>query len=612
MERPLEFRVLGPLEVVMGGRALALGGSRERALLARLALSANRVVTSESLAEDLWGEALPAGATQALQVYVSRLRKVLREGGLDHVLVTRPPGYLLRVDALAVDAALFEALAARARDLSASGDHEAAATALGDALALWRGPALADLVHAPFADAERARLEEERLAALENRIEADLACGRHGELIAELEALTRAQPFRERLWAQRMLALYRSGRQAEALRAYQELRCLLGEELGIEPSAALRRLETAILRHEPEVEWQPPPTSSRAPSPTSARGTRTPAPPAGASRSNGVSGPTTLPPPYRMPFVGREGEFLRLRRRLAQAVSGRGGLVLLSGEPGIGKTRLAEELADQARREGAQVLWGACFGGEWMPPYTAFAEALESAVLSADPEELRTDLGFGGAPLARLVPLLGKVLPDLPEPVPLQPDEERLRLLDAVAQLLIARSRRVPLLLCLDDLHWADGGTIAMIVHLARFACGHPMLVVGTYRDVELVRTHPLAEVLPTLRHGTGFEHIRIEGLPAESVHTLVAALAEHEVCEAAVAALASETAGNPFFLQEVVAHLVEEGKVYLGLDGRWASGLAIGELGIPEGVREVIGRRISRLSKEAARLLGVASLFES
>jgi DNA-binding SARP family transcriptional activator len=595
----LEFRVLGPLEVVMGGRGLALGGSRERALLARLVLSANRVLTSQTLAEDLWGDALPAGATQALQVYVSRLRKVLREGGLDHVLVTRPPGYVLRVDALAIDAVRFEALTARARDLSALGDHEAAAAALGDALALWRGPALADVVHAPFAAAERARLEEERLAALEHRIEADLACGRHGELIAELEALTRAQPFRERLWAQRMLALYRTGRQAEALRAYQELRYRLGEELGIEPSAALRRLETAMLRHEPEVEWHPPPERSLEAVPEA--GVSAPA----------QEGTEAAAAPSRMPFVGREGEFLRLLRRLAEAASGRGGLVFLSGEPGIGKTRLAEELAGQASREGAQVLWGTCLGGEWMPPYTPFAEAIDAAVRRADPEEVRTDLGLGGAPLARLVPALRKVLPDLGEPVPLQPDEERIRLLDAVAQLLIARSQRAPLLLCLDDLHWADGGTVAMIAHLARFACRFPMLVVGTYRDVELVRTHPLAEALPTLRQGAGFEHIRLKGLSADAVHTLLATLAEHEVSEAAVAALATETAGNPFFLREVLTHLFEEGKIYRGPDGRWASDLAIRELGIPEGVREVIGRRISRLSKEAARLLGVASVFE-
>jgi DNA-binding SARP family transcriptional activator/uncharacterized short protein YbdD (DUF466 family) len=601
----VEFRILGPLEVVVGGRGLALGGSRERALLARLVLSTNQVVPSQRLAEDLWGEALPAGAIQALQVHVSRLRKVLREGGLDHVLVTSPPGYVLRVEDEAVDAARFEALVARGRRLSAGGDHQAAGAVLRRALALWRGPALADVVLAPFARAEGARLEEERLAALEDRIEADLACGRHGELIADLEALTRAHPFREQLWAQRMLALYRAGRQAEALRGFQELRRLLGEELGIEPSAALRRLESAISRHEPELDWQPPravvpPAStlleadSHSEAPFEAR------PEAGAAAV----------PPARMPFVGREGELSRLVRRLAGAASGGGGLVLLCGEPGIGKTRLLEELARQARREKARVLWGACFGGGWTPPYAPFAEAIESAVLSADPEELRADLGLGGPPLARLVPALRKVLPDLPEPVALQPDEERLRLLDAVAQLLIARSRRTPLLVCVDDLHWADGGTMAMLAHLTRSAHAHPILLVGTYVDVELQRT-PLAEALPMLRRGVGFEQIRLEGLPTGAVGALLAALAEHEVPEALVAELASETEGNPLLLREVVAHLVEEGKVYRGSDGRWTSDLPIRELGVPEGVREVIGRRLSRLAGEATRLLAAASVVE-
>ena len=254
----MEFGILGPLQVLRAGRSLTLGGGQERALLALLLLSANRVVSGERLAEDLWGDHPPEGAAQALRVGVSRLRKALREAGDDGVLVTQAPGYLLRIDPEALDAARFEALLAKGREQAAAGEQKEAAVTLGEALALWRGPVLADLADAPFARAEAARLEEARLAATEERVEADLACGRHAELTAELDALTRAHPLREHLWAQRMLALYRSGRQAEALRAYQDLRLLLGEELGIEPSAPLRHLEAAILRHEAELDWLPP------------------------------------------------------------------------------------------------------------------------------------------------------------------------------------------------------------------------------------------------------------------------------------------------------------------------------------------------------------------
>lgn len=236
----MEFRILGPLEVVHEGRPVVLGGARERALLALLLLSANRVVSSERLVEDVWGGSPPEGAAQALRACVFRLRRALRAAGGDDVVLTRPAGYLVHVDPDALDAARFEALVARARAQMEGGDHAGAAETFRQALALWRGPALADLPDAPLARAEATRLEEARLAATEERIEADLACGRHTELVGELEALTRAHPLRERLWAQRMVALYRAGRQAEALRAYQELRRLLGEELGIEPSEAVR------------------------------------------------------------------------------------------------------------------------------------------------------------------------------------------------------------------------------------------------------------------------------------------------------------------------------------------------------------------------------------
>ncbi|MDT7713359.1 MAG: hypothetical protein QOG46_2117, partial [Pseudonocardiales bacterium] len=250
----VEFRILGPLEVAHEGQPVALPGSRERAILVLLLLSANRVVPAEHLVEDLWSGKVHEGAAGALRVFVSRLRKFLREAGSDAIVLTKPPGYLLQIERDALDAARFEDLLTEGREHAARGDHETAAARLREALSLWRGPALADVADAPVARAEAARLEEARLAAVEERVEADLACGRHVEVVPELNHLTNAHPLRERLWGQRMVALYRSGRQAEALRVYQELRRLLAEELGLEPSSELAHLENAILRHAPELD----------------------------------------------------------------------------------------------------------------------------------------------------------------------------------------------------------------------------------------------------------------------------------------------------------------------------------------------------------------------
>jgi hypothetical protein len=316
--------------------------------------------------------------------------------------------------------------------------------------------------------------------------------------------------------------------------------------------------------------------------------------------------------PTRMPFVGREAEVRRLSARMTEAAAGRGGLVMVAGEPGIGKTRLAEELTEAAARDGWSVLWGRCFERDWAPPYAPLAEAIETLVATAGAEELRGELGPGGPSLAQLVPTLRQVLPDLGEPVPVQPDEERFRLLDAVAQLLAARSAKAPLLLLLDDLQWADKGSIDMVRHVARLAPQHPLLIVGTYRDTDLARTHPLAEALGALRREAEYERVHLRGLEPEAVRKLLSAVAEHELPEAVSAAIAEETEGNPFFIREILRHLIEEGKVYPGPDGRWTSDLPVRELGIPEGVREVIGRRLSRLSAAANRLLGVACGFEA
>jgi len=245
-ETTVEFRILGPLEVVEAGRPLTLGGPRQRALLAILLTRANEVVSNDRLIDGLWGARPPRTATNALQYHVSQLRKTL---GPSKAIVTREPGYLIRVGPHELDLLRFEQRVAEARQAPA--DH--ASRLLHDALSLWRGPALADLANEPFVQAEILRLEELRLAVLELRIETGLALGRHRELVGELDVLVHEHPLRERPRAQLMLALYRSGRQAEALDRYREGRHLLVDELGIEPGLELQELEKAILRHDLEL-----------------------------------------------------------------------------------------------------------------------------------------------------------------------------------------------------------------------------------------------------------------------------------------------------------------------------------------------------------------------
>jgi predicted ATPase/DNA-binding SARP family transcriptional activator len=303
-----QFSLLGPLSVSSDGEPIALGGQKRRALLAVLLLEANQVVSSDRLIDALWGEDPPETARNTIQVYISQLRKLLPDGALE----TAPPGYRLVIEADSVDLFEFMRLSEKGRTALGAADAAGAADALRAALALWRGAPLADLPWEPFAQAEIVRLEELRLAALEDRIEADLALGRHGQLVIELERLVAEQPFRERLRTQLMLALYRSGRQTDALAVYQRARRTLVDELGIEPSESLRQLERAILAHDPALNVpQAGPMSPR----------RAPTPPT--------------------PLLGRERELAGLADVVRRDDTR---LVTLTGTGGIGKTRLALEL----------------------------------------------------------------------------------------------------------------------------------------------------------------------------------------------------------------------------------------------------------------------------
>jgi DNA-binding SARP family transcriptional activator len=251
----MRFLILGPLEAYDGERRLSIGGAKQRALLAMLLLHEGEVVSSDRLVDAVWGESASDDGAKSLSVAVSRLRKVLEpersRGAAGQLLVTRPPGYVLSLEEDQLDLHSFERLVVEARSAQ---DPATAARLLREALALWRGEPLADLAYESFGQPEIARLEEARLAALEHRIEADLALGRHDEVVGELEGLTAQHPLRERLRGQLMLALYRSGRQAEALEAYQAARAGLVEELGIEPGRPLRELHQAILQQDPGLD----------------------------------------------------------------------------------------------------------------------------------------------------------------------------------------------------------------------------------------------------------------------------------------------------------------------------------------------------------------------
>jgi eukaryotic-like serine/threonine-protein kinase len=554
----MEFLILGPLEANAGGRKLALGGARQRSLLAMLLLHPNEVVSSDRLIEELWGGGGSKDGAKALQVAVARLRKALESGTEEDLLLTRPPGYELRLAPGQLDLQRFERLVAEAR----AADPATAAAKLRDALALWRGPPLADLAYESFCQAEIARLDELRLAALEDRLRADLELGRHVESVGELERLVADHPLRERPRELLMLALYRSGRQAEALDAYQAARAALVDELGIEPGRELRQLQQAILEQDPSLDPATPATAA-------------------AETPGGV-------------FVGRERELGELVAGLDDAFAGRGRLFLLAGEPGIGKSRLADQVVAEARLRRADVLVGRCWEAGGAPAYWPWIQSLRAHVRDTDPDALRAELGTGAAEIAQLLPEVRALLPGLQEPPALESEGARFRLFEAAGTFLRNAAQTRPVVLVLDDLHAADEPSLLLLQFLARQIADIRLLVLCAFRDVDPTLSDPLTSALAQLVREPHTVHIELGGLAEPDVAAYVELATGTEPASALVRAVHTGTEGNPLFLAELVRLLEAEGHLSeADAHGR-----------IPPGVRAVIGQRLGRLSERCRNLL--------
>ena len=547
----MEFRILGPLQVLRNGQAVEPGSPKQRALLVNLLVHHGRVVSRDRLIEDLWAGSPPSTGLGVLQNYVSQLRKALGTGAV----VTRGQGYAVDVDPADLDSVRFERLVDQARAALRGGDPAGAADLVRRALGLWRGPALADVAGEPFAQAEIARLDELRAAAVETELEAELSAGRHREVIGRFEALLTEHPLRERLWWLLMLALYRSGRQADALRAYQRARAHLREELGIDPGGELRDLEAAILRQDVVLDRLLATTLSPvAPAPTPE-----PAPAAGVR-----TGPPARRPPA---LVGRAEERETLVEFLdAARLDGRGGLLLLVGEPGIGKTRLLEEARAHIEDGGGLAAVGRGYEAELGRPYGAWMDAFRSISLPPLPEALRTDL-------TPLLPELSADRIDLDDPS---------RLYDAVVALLTHLAGTAPTVVLLDDLHWLDEPSAALLHFAVRQLAHRGIAFLATARSAELDDNVAGRRVVQALRRDDLLVDLSVGPLPAATIADLTRPIAP----DADPDRIAGAANGNPLLALEM------------------ARALARGDDPLSSRLDALIGDRLERLGEGAAKLV--------
>lgn len=578
----MEVRLLGPVEASTEAGPVTISSTLQRGLLAMLALGTGRAISTDALIDGLWGDKPPEGGVKSLRFHVSRLRRSLMD---DHDrIVARGHGYALEVAPdLSVDTVTFETAVTRARSATSLTE---VTYGLRCALELWRGSPLSDVAHLPFADAEIRNLEERRLTVVEAMIDAALSIGDGNAVLPDAERLAHAHPLLEPAWALLIRCLYQAGRQADALAAYERLRTTLVEELGIDPGPPLQRLHLDILQQAPSLS-----PSAAAPS-VDARVSVIPLP-LGLMHQEGA-----------LPMVGRDVVSEMLAARWKRAVGGSRQVVFVSGEPGVGKTRLAAEMAREASDAGGTVLFGRCDEDAGVA-YQPFAEALGHYATNCPVEVLEAHVATFGGFAGAILPELGRRLGALDVPEGSDRQSERRLLFDALTSLLSKAAEASPVLLILDDLHWASTPTLLLMRHLLRSPEPTELMILATYRDTDLKRTHPLTEFLADLRRTGGTFRLPLRGLDEAGVQALVEAATGEPLDDGGMAlagALYAETEGNPFFASEVLRHLSDQGS---GLGH-----VALHEVGIPEGVREVIGRRLGRLSDDANKAITVASVI--
>jgi DNA-binding SARP family transcriptional activator len=566
----LALTVLGPLNATAGGDRLDLGSPKQRAVLAVLALEVDRVVSTDRLIELLWGEDAPrAGAT--LQTYVSNLRRILEPDRKPRdpatVLVTEPPGYRLALGPDQVDAHRLVGLVGAARRHQQAGDRSAALTQLEEALGLWTGSVLPELGDEPFVVEAASRLQRVHLAGVTLAAEIRLATGDHPGALASLESAMSENPLDEHVHALAALAHYRAGRQAEALRTVDRVRRTLADEAGLDLGPELQALEADLLGHAPSLDWAPPTASD---------------PPVGpdAVLPEAADGPGSLAPARLI--LGRDFELARLAQSVDAAREGVGSAAVVLGEPGIGKTRLLEELADRARQQGVAVAWARCPESGAIPPFWPITE-------------VSTQLVAAGAIEATLVAPLDVVGPDGGSS-----PQTLFDLYQLVATAM--RNASVPMLVVVDDLQWADVDSLRMLGDLAAELSRSPLLLCVAARPLDEASHPALLECLEALTRTAGSVHLQLSGLSPEAVAEWLSARSDGEVPERVADLVHERTSGHPLFVKELSEMLEAEGRlteVDLVDAGR----------AIPPGVQFVVRRRVTRLPQATQQLLTVASV---